>query len=120
MSRFEIGRFTFELAFRELSDDRGLAIQVFGPTASGAEEVLRFDCFEKTPHYHLGWSYRQAPFVPIAAADPFGWAVAQIGEHINTLLKQADAHEMNESELTLLAKVLTEIETSGRALRDAA
>jgi hypothetical protein len=64
-----IGRFRIRLVYRRNDIDEGLTVHVFGPAGGRDEEMLRFDCFRAQPHYHLAWSYREAPFVPIAQPD---------------------------------------------------
>ena len=121
MSTSANGRFRFKLAYRNVGDDRGLAIHIHGPTPSAEdEEVLRFDCFEKQPHYHLAWSYRSDPFIPINSSEPFEWALRKLRSDLPTLLERAGALPMNEEELANLASTLTSIKTAAGALtRDA-
>ena len=111
------GRFEFAIAYRDVEIDHGLTLHVYGPTKDAArEEVLRFDCFAKQPHYHLGWSYRKAPFIPIDAADPFAWTLTQLQEHMSDLLQRAAAQPMNEDELAQLQTTLYTVEQHGREL----
>jgi hypothetical protein len=48
------GNIRFGLEFREVANDRGLAIHVLSDVADQEVELLAFDCFEKGPHYHYG------------------------------------------------------------------
>ena len=48
------GNIRFGLEFRELANDRGLAIHVLSDVADQEVELLAFDCFEVGPHYHYG------------------------------------------------------------------
>lgn len=50
----EAGNIRFGLEFRELRNDRGMAIHVLGDVAGQEIELLAFDCFERGPHYHYG------------------------------------------------------------------
>jgi hypothetical protein len=109
-------RFWLRVVYRRAGDDEGLTIHVFGPAAGSRQEVLRFDCFRSQPHYHLGWSYRNEPFTPIEADDPFGWALEKLAERAQDLLIQADAEPMSNAELSELPHVLAAIEARGRAL----
>ncbi len=118
------GRFTFKVVFRNVGDDRGLAIHVYGPVASAenevaTEEVLRFDCFEQQPHYHLAWSYRNDPFVRIDAQDPFEWALSKLRGDMAGLLSGAGALPMNVDEAAALHTTLSSIEKQGRAIAEA-
>jgi len=113
MNEYSLGRFNFKLAYRDLGSDRGLAIHVFGPTDNEIEEVLRFDCFENDPHYHLAWSYRDDPFIRIDSKQPFAWSIEVMRNGINQLLSKATAQPMNESELDQLGGVLDSIQRKG-------
>jgi len=116
MNEYSLGRFNFKLAYRDLDSDRGLAIHVFGPTDNEIEEVLRFDCFENDPHYHLAWSYRDNLFIRIDSNQPFAWAIEVLRNEINKLLSEASARPMNESELGQLGGVLDSIQRRGEEI----
>ena len=103
-----LGRFVFSTEYRDVGNDKGLTIRVLGPTASSQqEEVLRFDCFEKKPHYHVGFS---VPPVPIEAPDPFHWTVEKLRREFGKLLLDAGALPLNANEENTLAAVLAVIE----------
>ncbi len=119
LSDLELGRFRFRLLARQAGGDGGITIHVFGPVASSQEEVLRFDCFEKRPHYHLGWSYRQESFVPIDAEDPLAWALDALRTRTPELLERADAEPMTGRELELLSRVAAQLARRAAAITDA-
>lgn len=50
----DAGNIRFGLEFRELRNDRGMAIHVLSDVAGQEIEILAFDCFERGPHYHYG------------------------------------------------------------------
>jgi hypothetical protein len=103
-----LGRFVFLTEHRDVGNDKGLTIRILGPTASSQqEEVLRFDCFEKQPHYHVGFS---VPPVPIEAPDPFRWTVEKLRQEFGELLRDAGALSLNANEENTLADVLAVIE----------
>ena len=52
--KLEVGNLRFGLEYRELANDRGMAIHVLSDVAGQEVELLAFDCFEKGPHYHYG------------------------------------------------------------------
>jgi hypothetical protein len=52
--KIEVGNLKFGLEYRELANDRGMAIHVLSDIAGQEVELLAFDCFEKGPHYHYG------------------------------------------------------------------
>jgi hypothetical protein len=104
------------VVYRHAGDDEGLTLHVFGPAAGGEQEVLRFDCFRRQPHYHLGWSYRDEPLVPIAAADPFAWSLEQLRTNPQALLQRAHAEPMRPEELSLLPAVIDDLRARGESL----
>ena len=119
MSEFTVGRFRVRVAYRHVSTDEGVTLHVFGPTDAGEEEVLRFDCFKNQPHYHLGWSYRSEPFIPIESADPLAWAIEQLRSQPNELLSAAGALPFDDQELTELSHELENIREAGLAAASA-
>ena len=73
----EAGPIRFGIEFRELANDRGIAIHVLGDVGGEEHELLTFDCFENAPHYHYGPRaknqrlYLDTTTVP----DPLAWAL---------------------------------------------
>jgi hypothetical protein len=45
------GRLRFGIEYRRLQNDQGICIHVFRGPDDQQDEVLRFDCFERQPHY---------------------------------------------------------------------
>lgn len=86
-----LGPFTFGLIHREVAGDQGYTIHVMGPVDGTEEEVLRFDCFEKGPHYHLGVTHRDGPVVSIDSPTPLKWALERIRTSFAALLEEAKA-----------------------------
>ncbi len=49
----EAGPVSFAMNYRkELMPDQGLCLQVYSDVEGKDTEILRFDCFDQTPHYH--------------------------------------------------------------------
>ena len=49
------GPIDFAMSYRaEIMNDQGLCLQVYSEVDSKDTEILRFDCFDQTPHYHYG------------------------------------------------------------------
>jgi hypothetical protein len=75
----DAGNIRFGLEFRELRNDRGMAIHVLSDVAGQEIEILAFDCFEKGAHYHYGPRnqdvriYWDTALVP----DPLEWTLEQ-------------------------------------------
>jgi len=99
---FAAGPVTFAVEGRVLGDahgkvgERGASIHVL--SADRKEEYARFDCFERTPHYHyilnaqqhnIVWGYDtevNGPMLP--------WALAAIRERLPSILRQAGATQL--------------------------
>jgi cystathionine beta-lyase len=62
-----------------------------GPTlrvcATDGAELLRFDCFRRSPHYHLAGLAEPVGFGPVA--DPVSWTVTELRERLDEYLKRA-------------------------------
>ena len=53
-----------------------------------------FDCFDRTPHYHCGFSYVDQPLVPIdvaAVGNPLEWVCSRIETRLPALFEKARA-----------------------------
>ena len=107
-----LGRFVFSTEYRDVGNDKGLTLRVLGPTASSPqEEILRFDCFENQPHYHVGFS---GPPLPIKASDAFHWTLEKLHEELGRLLVDAGGLALNVDEVEALADVLAVIEKTAK------
>ncbi|MBJ40235.1 MAG: hypothetical protein CMD83_17540 [Gammaproteobacteria bacterium] len=87
----DVGDYRLALVSRDVGADGGPTVHVFGPVAGAREEILRFDCFRKAPHYHLAISYADNPVVAIESEDPLGWTLAELGRHFPDFLERAGA-----------------------------
>ena len=74
----EVGQLSLAVEYRFVGEEQGPSVHVFGPVDGTQEEILRFDCFDRIPHYHYGFSYIDQAMVPIdtaAVGDAFEWGV---------------------------------------------
>ncbi|HXZ67044.1 MAG TPA: hypothetical protein VEH07_00485, partial [Alphaproteobacteria bacterium] len=93
--RATAGPLEFVLEYRRFAHEQGWTIHLYGPRRGKREEILRFDCFDVNPHFHLGWSYLDRMFVPIPDTDdPLSWALEELRTHLPELLRESDAHEL--------------------------
>lgn len=79
--------------------DEGLTFDI---TVAGAEDegkrILRFDCFYKNPHYHVG-SSREHPVHNMkdeGVEDPVRWTLEQLKTRLPSMVKQAGYEEIAE------------------------
>ena len=85
------GALRFGIEYRRLQNDRGICIHVFGGPDDRQDEVLRFDCFEREPHYHYAWSKndRYVPLDTAAEGEPLQWTLARLRTRLPAMLLQA-------------------------------
>ena len=109
--------YTFALTYRDVDIVRGLTIHVFGPVKGKREEILRFDCFEKTPHYHLGWSYRDERFIEINDPEPFRWAIDSLRDSFEDFVMRANADlDVTETSRAEISEALERIRAESKRL----
>ncbi len=80
--------------------DEGLTFDV---TTAGAEDqgkrILRFDCFYKNPHYHIGASGGENAAHNMkdeGVDDPVRWTLEQLKTRFPAMVKQAGYEEIAE------------------------
>jgi hypothetical protein len=79
----EIGGLRFHAEFRAPS---GATLRVYAPSARGPEELLRFDDFVGSPHYHVPAEGEPVKLDPGAVGDPLDWYVGQLKDHLEEML----------------------------------
>ncbi len=79
--------------------DEGLTFDITtsGPE-DGGKQILRFDCFYKNPHYHIGASGEQAVrnMKDEGIKDPVRWTLEQLKTRFPSMIKQAGYDEIAE------------------------
>ncbi len=112
-------------------DDGGASVHVFG--ARDGEEHLRFDCFEKHPHYHYIRNAEQVNqivrFDQIAMGDPIEWTEHRLRERLPEMLEYTGAGDLAAevrddpaavgSGVTVVAQLLSEAQERSRSRRAA-
>jgi len=86
-----VGAYQLALVYRYITNDKGPTIHILGPVATENREIIRFDCFEREPHYHLGISYLAEPVVTIEASKPLSWVLEELEEYFPEYLKRSRA-----------------------------
>jgi hypothetical protein len=83
------------------SNDEGLTFDV---TTAGAEDagkrILRFDCFYKNPHYHVGASGGESAAFKMkdqGIDDPVRWTLEQFKTRFPAMVKQAGYEKIAET-----------------------
>jgi len=99
---------------RGVGGDEGLTFDVTttGDKDAGAR-ILRFDCFSKTPHYHVGASSKN-PVHDMNAegiANPVRWTLEQLKTRLPALVSEAGYDEIaNKIDQNAIADRLSELE----------
>jgi hypothetical protein len=77
--------------------DEGLTFDITtaGPKDEG-KRILRFDCFYKNPHYHIGASSENAArnMKDEGIEDPVRWSLQQLKTRFSAMVKQAGYEEI--------------------------
>ena len=81
----EFGGLRFEISFREV----GATLRVDGCIEGTWTEMLRFDDFVDTPHFHAPADGEAIPFDRASLGEPLAWYVVQIRDHLPEWLEKA-------------------------------
>lgn len=94
--------------------DEGLTFDI---TTAGAEQagkrILRFDCFYKNPHYHVGASSEHAArsMKDEGIKDPVRWTLEQLKTRFPAMVKEAGYQEIaGKIDQQAIADQLTRLE----------
>ena len=96
-------------------NDEGLTFDVttVGPENAG-QRILRFDCFYKNPHYHVGASGGESAAYKMkdeGIEDPVFWTLEQLKTRFPAMVKQAGYAEIAEKiDQSAIADQLTRLE----------
>ena len=92
------GRYRMDVNYRDFSGDEGVSIRLFGPVRDKDEELVRFDCFEKTPHYHIGVYDKNEITSLRDEKDPVEYALTRLITEFKPLVSAAGGDEPSGSE----------------------
>ena len=98
---------------RGVGGDEGLTFDI---TVVGEEEgarILRFDCFNKTPHYHVGPAGRDSVHDMNAEgiAEPVRWTLDQLRTRLPSMVTEAGYEEIAKRiDQTAIANRLSQVE----------
>ena len=81
---------------RGIGGDDGLTFDVIVAGIEAGARILRFDCFSKTPHYHVGPAGKDAVHDMNAEGitDPVRWTLDQLKSRLPALVTQAGYEEI--------------------------
>jgi hypothetical protein len=98
---WDAGGLHFAVSFRVPA---GATFRMFGPVAGGRKELVRFDDFVDSPHYHAPADGDPILFDRAALGEPLEWLVRQVSDHLEEFLTSAG-----------FAAVLPEVDTAAAA-----
>lgn len=109
------GRFEFHITYRNFSGDEGLSIRVLGPVAKHAKELLRFDCFLKSPHYHTA-VYDHNTITAIDTNNAAQWSLDKLEKEFVSLVSSAGSDPVNNEESAQLLRSMQEVRSISDSL----
>ncbi len=96
-----------------IGGDEGLTFDVTTVGDKDGDRILRFDCFSKTPHYHVG----SAPKSPVhdmiaeGIADPVRWTLEQLKTRLPSMVAEAGYDDIAKTiDQAAIAQSLTRAE----------
>ena len=117
---FNGGAVDITLEYRELMPDQGLCVQVFGKAEGQDTEILRFDCFDQTPHYHYGPANHniRLNMDKTTVGNPFGWTLDNLRTKLPAMIQRAGYEDLAAAVAAnpVAESVLDEVEAKGRQM----
>src|ERR1700680_3112134 len=90
-TELDFGGLNFAVSFR---GNAGATLRLSGPVGGAQKELLRFDDFVESPHYHVPADGPATMFDRTTLGDPLDWFVSQISDHLAELLTAAGFSEV--------------------------
>jgi predicted DNA-binding ribbon-helix-helix protein len=113
-----VGGLRFNVRYSKTNADRGPSLRIYGDVEDKPVQLLRFDCFEQTPHFHYDpdGKNNQLRMDKTKVSDPISWSMDYLRGNITSLVRVAGygalADQLDEG---VLCAALPTIE---KALRD--
>ncbi len=123
--KIDAGTISFTLQHRTLDGgirhhaDQGVSIQVMGNVGGKETELLRFDCFDNSPHYHYGPEKKNELQVmdPTVTGNPIGWTISQLKFNLPEMLKRAGYDDLvDQIDASLVSQKVDELESAAREM----
>ncbi len=96
----EAGSVSIAMSYRdEIMDDQGMCLQVYSEVDGKDTEILRFDCFDQTPHYHYGPENLniRLNMDKTTAGNPLGWTINNLRENLSAMVERAGYEDLATS-----------------------
>ncbi len=122
-TKIDAGAVSFAIQYRDNRDaansDQGVSIQVVCDKDGQEVEILRFDCFDQSPHYHYGpQNKNERIFIDkTTAGNPLGWTLKQLRTRLPQMVERAGYEDIASNlDHDLVASKLDELEDHGREI----
>jgi hypothetical protein len=108
----------FNVRYSNVNTDRGPSLRIYGDVEGKPVQLLRFDCFETTPHFHYDpdGKNNQLRMDKAKVSDPIAWSMDYLRGNVASLVRIAGygalADQLDEGVLTAA------LPTVEKALRD--
>ncbi len=118
----DAGVVDFAMSYRkEIMNDQGLCLQVYSKVGDKDTEILRFDCFDQTPHYHYGpenHNIRLNMDKTTMGGSSLGWTLSNIRRNLPTMVRRAGYEDLANSldGKPVAADKLEELESTARSM----
>jgi len=96
-TRFDLGSIEVAMSYRqEIMDDQGLCVQVYSSIDGEDTEVLRFDCFDQTPHYHYGPENHniRLNMDKTTAGHPLAWTISNLRSRLPAMVRRSGYEDL--------------------------
>jgi hypothetical protein len=113
-----VGGLRFNIRYSKTANDRGPSLRIYGDVEDKPVQLLRFDCFDQTPHFHYDpeGKNNQLRIDKTKVSDPIAWSMDYLRGNITSLVRVAGysalADQLDEAVLTAA------LPTVEKALRD--
>jgi len=81
---------------QEIMDDQGLCVQVYSSIDGEDTEILRFDCFDQTPHYHYGPENHniRLNMDKTTAGHPLAWTINNLRSRLPAMVRRSGYEDL--------------------------
>ena len=115
---FHVGGIELHVDNRDIGEDGGPSVRVYGEVDDENVQLLRFDCFRKDPHYHYDPSGKndQRSLDKESVPDSVAWTVEQLEQNLVEMIHTAGyAGVAEQVDQTAVTQVLSEVESLMRS-----
>jgi len=101
-----VGGLRFNVRYRQANTDRGPSLRIYGEVEGKPVQLLRFDCFDQTPHFHYDpeGKNNQLRMDKTKVSDPIAWSMDYLRGNVKSLVRIAGygtlADRLDEAALT--------------------